>query len=74
MGKQQWLPNGNLLLTESTKGRAFEIDRGGEIVWQHVNLVDDDRWVGLVDETQRLPASFDKRFFEQRQKSCGTTS
>ena len=26
MGKNQWLPNGNLLVTESFKGRALEID------------------------------------------------
>ncbi|MDH3659262.1 MAG: arylsulfotransferase family protein [Alphaproteobacteria bacterium] len=71
MGKHQWLPNGNLLLTESTKGRAFEIDQNGEIVWQHVNLVDDDGWVGLVDEAQRLPIRYDQTFFEgQRRQRC----
>ena len=26
MGKHQWLPNGNLLITEATEGRAFELD------------------------------------------------
>lgn len=71
MGKHQWLPNGNLLLTESTKGRAFEIDQSGEIVWQHVNLVDDQGLVGLVDEAQRLPRRFDRAFFEnQRRRRC----
>ena len=72
MGKHQWLPNGNLLLTESTNGRAFEIDSHGEIVWQHVNLVDDGGWVGLVDEAQRLPRRYDRAFFEdQRRQRCG---
>lgn len=72
MGKHQWLQNGNLLLTESTKGRAFELDPEGEIVWEHVNLVDDEGWVGLVDEAQRLPARFDGAFFEeQRSQRCG---
>ena len=72
MGKHQWLQNGNLLVTESTKGRAFELDYSGEIVWQHVNLVDDEGWVGLVDEAQRLPAGFDRQFFEERRsKRCG---
>ncbi|MGI9509084.1 MAG: arylsulfotransferase family protein [Geminicoccaceae bacterium] len=71
MGKHQWLDNGNLLLTESTKGRVFELDPAGEIVWEHINLVDDEGWVGLVDEAQRLPERFDKAFFEeQRSRRC----
>lgn len=70
MGKHQWLDNGNLLLTESTGGRAFELDKEGDIVWQHLNIVDEG-WVGLIDEAQRLPESFDAAFFEdQRQTRC----
>lgn len=53
-GKNQWLPNGNLLITESRKGRAFEINRGGEVVWEYVNYVDEGI-VGLLDEVQRIP-------------------
>jgi hypothetical protein len=70
MGKQQRLDNGNLLLTEATRGRAFEIDQDGKIVWQHVNLTGDGGWVGLIDEAQRLPASFDPPFFEQQRTNC----
>ena len=70
MGKHQWLDNGNLLLTEATGGRAFEIDQEGNIVWQHVNKVDDG-WVGLIDEARRLPDRFDATFFEeQRRQRC----
>lgn len=54
MGKHQWLPNGNLLLTESTMGRAFEVAPAGEIVWEYRNLVGENL-VGLVEEVQRLP-------------------
>ena len=36
-GGAQPLPNGNVLITESTKGRAFEVTRGGEIVWDFWN-------------------------------------
>ena len=53
MGKHQWLPNGNLLLTESKRGRGFEVNKQGEIVWQYVNYVDRDI-VGIVSEVQRL--------------------
>jgi len=55
MGKHQWLPNGNVLVTESTAGRAFEINPRGEIVWQYINYVE-NKTVGLVQEVTRLPA------------------
>ena len=29
--EDQWLPNGNLLITETRRGRAFEVNRQGEI-------------------------------------------
>jgi hypothetical protein len=61
MGKHQWLPNGNLLITESCEGRAFEINASGKIVWQYINFVGDGM-VGLVDEVQRLPLRY-ARFF-----------
>jgi hypothetical protein len=34
-GGAQRLPNGNTLITESGSGRAFEVTRGGEIVWEY---------------------------------------
>lgn len=36
-GTNQRLPNGNTLITESDNGRAFEVTRDGEIVWEYVN-------------------------------------
>ena len=36
-GGAQPLPNGNVLITESTKGRVFEVTRAGEIVWDFWN-------------------------------------
>ncbi len=54
MGKHQWLPNGNLLITESMRGRAFEVDAAGEVVWEYRNLVGEGI-IGLVQEVQRLP-------------------
>jgi hypothetical protein len=54
MGKHQWLPNGNLLITESMRGRAFEIDRDGRVVWEYVNLVGAG-YAALMEEVQRLP-------------------
>lgn len=63
MGKHQWLPTGNLLITEAKKGRAFEITPDGRVVWEYVNHVDKDV-VGLVDEVQRLPLKFKSIFYE----------
>lgn len=57
MGKHQWLPNGNLLVTESMMGRAVELSPEGEPVWEFVNYVRPGT-VGLVEEVQRIDASF----------------
>jgi len=37
MGSAQRLPNGNTLITESQKGRAFEVTKEGEMVWEFYN-------------------------------------
>ncbi|MHC4470632.1 MAG: arylsulfotransferase family protein [Planctomycetota bacterium] len=36
-GTCQRLPNGNTLITESDSGRAFEVTRDKEIVWEYVS-------------------------------------
>ncbi|MBF0122751.1 MAG: hypothetical protein HQL21_05015 [Candidatus Omnitrophica bacterium] len=36
-GSAQQLPNGNILIAECSKGRAFEITLSGEIVWEWYN-------------------------------------
>jgi hypothetical protein len=38
MGASQRLPNGNTLITESTKGRVFEVTQDGEAVWEFRNF------------------------------------
>ncbi|MBN1274616.1 MAG: hypothetical protein JXB26_20330 [Candidatus Aminicenantes bacterium] len=42
-GSNQRLPNGNTLITDSDSGRAFEITREGEIVWEFLNPVVDEK-------------------------------
>jgi hypothetical protein len=37
-GAAQILPNDNVLITESDKGHAFEITRGGKKVWEYWNV------------------------------------
>jgi hypothetical protein len=70
MGKHQWLPNGNMLITESVKGRAFEIDPEGELVWEYFNVVDKGL-LAMVDEAQRLPSFFTQAFFKEGRRACG---
>lgn len=36
-GASQKLPNGNILITESDRGRAFEVTPSGETVWEFYN-------------------------------------
>ena len=36
-GAAQRLPDGNILITDSDHGRAFEITRAGEVVWEYWN-------------------------------------
>jgi hypothetical protein len=48
--RQQRLPNGNTLITESDGGRLLEVTRGGAVVWEFVNPVRGDK-----DGTPYLP-------------------
>ena len=36
MGAQE-LPSGNVLVTESDRGRVIEVTPGGEVVWEFLN-------------------------------------
>jgi hypothetical protein len=65
MGKHQWLPNGNLLITEALFGRAFEIDKDGKTVWEYNNFIDDG-CVSLLSEATRLPLSYALLFNQSR--------
>ena len=58
-GKQQVLPNGNVLITESQEGRVLEVTRDAkrEIVWEYYNSIspkDGERRVGLVTLALRI--------------------
>jgi hypothetical protein len=57
MGKHQRLPGGNVLITESQAGRAFEVAQNGEIVWAYVNRWDEDE-VAWISEATRYPAEY----------------
>lgn len=64
MGKHQWLENGNLLITDSMNGRAFEINPKKEIVWEFINIVDVQK-VGIIEEALRVPPKKIYRLIEK---------
>lgn len=72
MGRHQWLPNGNLLVVETTRGRVLEVDPAGRPVWQFVNLVEElqEGWAGVISEGIRLPARFTAEFFAACRAAC----
>ena len=63
-GSNQRLPNGNTLVTESEKGRAFEIDPAGRLVWEYWNPhrvqdpEDGEEKIATLFDVVRLPADF----------------
>ncbi|HSK41344.1 MAG TPA: arylsulfotransferase family protein [Arenibaculum sp.] len=56
-GKHETLANGNILVTEPQGGRAFEVDAGGNLVWEYRNTFDDDRNL-LINKAMVLPTGF----------------
>jgi hypothetical protein len=58
MGGVQSLPNGNVLITESTKGHVFEVMDDGKVVWEFWNpdVVDNKR--AAIYRMLRLPWGF----------------
>jgi hypothetical protein len=67
-GKHQFLPNGNLLVTESEAGRVFEAAPDGALVWER-DLGWDERRNLIVTSAQHLPADF----FEAGALACGAS-
>ncbi len=58
-GSAQRLPNGNTLISESNKGRGFEITPAGEIVWEYISphMLKPNKRAAIVRMT-RFPESF----------------
>ena len=59
MGSAQRLPNGNTIVTDSFGGRAFEVERGGAVVWRFDNPArtgERGELVAVIPELQRLEA------------------
>jgi hypothetical protein len=60
-GAWQELENGSFLITESDYGRAFEITRDGEVLWEFVNphtAGENGEYIATLFELLRVPASY----------------
>lgn len=57
MGKHQYLPNANVLVSEVEGGRVFEITPAGKMVWSFVNRYDEDQ-VAVIEQATRYPAEY----------------
>ena len=57
MGKHQYLPNANILVSEAEGGRVFEITPAGKMVWSFVNRYDEDQ-VAVIEQATRYPAEY----------------
>lgn len=55
-GRLQELPNGNILATESARGRVIELDEYGKIVWQYKNK-QQEKWRKVISSARRYPYS-----------------
>lgn len=67
-GSCQRLPNGNTLITESDRGRVFEITHSGSIVWEFYNPDI------LEDQKKRAPIYRMLRIGEKRDFACSRKS
>jgi hypothetical protein len=65
LGDHQRLPNGNILITESEYGHAFEIDPARKVVWSFTNRWDDDH-AAEVERATRYP----ENYLASNEESC----
>ena len=69
LGSCQRLPNGNTLITESTRGRAIEVTADGEAVWEYFNpervTVQEIAYIASLFELVRIEETyFDEDFVQ----------
>jgi hypothetical protein len=60
-GSVQPLPNGNMLISESNTGRALEVTRDDQVVWEFYNphrAGAQNEYIGALFEVVRIPPNF----------------
>ncbi len=56
-GKLDLTPNGGLIITEFEGGRVFEIDLGGNVIWEYINRYNQEE-VAEISEARVYPDSY----------------
>ncbi|MCB2227045.1 MAG: aryl-sulfate sulfotransferase [Desulfarculaceae bacterium] len=59
-GKHQMLPDGGILITSPQQGRVFEVDRAGKVVFELLNVYDDEGRLLNISEALSLPLDYFK--------------
>ena len=60
-GSNQYLPNGNILITESDRGKAFELSPELTIVWKYINTAqvgDNNEFISSIFEMIRVEPDY----------------
>jgi hypothetical protein len=68
-GASQRLPNGNTLVTQSGRGRAFEITPEGEIVWEFLNPNRTEDGRGAIVRMRRIEPAVVDAFLARDEKA-----
>ncbi len=63
MGASSFLPNDNILISETMRGRVFEVTREKEIVWEYINPVrkqedNANEMIAVIPELIRYPLDY----------------
>ena len=66
-GKHEVLDNGHISITSPQQGRAFEVNKQGEVVFEFANQYDDNRAL-LISEMITLPLNY---FGDNLDEPCG---
>ena len=75
-GTSQRLPNGNTLITESDRGRAFEVKPDGAIVWEYVNPAhagEHNDFIATIFDMVRIESDYPGRWLERRPRDVASS-
>lgn len=65
-GSHQKLPNSNILIVETRRGRVIEVNQTGEIVWEYIQSYDNKR-AALIEDAMCISPSY----FKVKNWNCG---
>ncbi len=68
-GSNQYLPNGNILITESDRGKAFELSPEMTIVWKYINTAqvgDKSEFISSIFEMVRVEPDYVETWLGKR--------